>query len=119
MDLADLSALADALTRKAQDAESGRAAETVRGGSSRALRQTVIALRAGASLAEHENPGEATVQVLTGRVRLVSGDDSVEAGAGELIGVPQAPHRLETVGDAVVLLTVAKLGSDAGGVRTG
>jgi hypothetical protein len=32
------------------------------------LRQIVIARSTGAALAEHENPGEATVRVMTGRV---------------------------------------------------
>ena len=41
-----------------------------------ALRQTVLALTAGSSLDEHENPGEATVQVLRGRVRLTAGEVS-------------------------------------------
>ena len=33
----------------------------------------------GARLAEHETPGEATVQVLHGRVRMISGAQSWEA----------------------------------------
>jgi quercetin dioxygenase-like cupin family protein len=40
----------------------------------------VIALAAGQALAEHENPDEATVYVLHGRIRLASGLDSWEAG---------------------------------------
>ena len=48
----------------ARAASSGRSAHTVYGGHEHVLRQTLIALRAGSSLDEHENPGEATVQVL-------------------------------------------------------
>jgi quercetin dioxygenase-like cupin family protein len=64
---------------------------------------------AGASLAEHENPGEATLQVLTGRVRLSSGDLSSEARTGDMIFVPDARHSLLALEDSAVLLTVAKL----------
>jgi hypothetical protein len=48
-------------------------ADTVVGRHERVLRQTVIAMLKGAFLAEHENPGEATVHVLRGRVRLSAG----------------------------------------------
>jgi quercetin dioxygenase-like cupin family protein len=67
-----------------------------------------VALAAGQALDEHENPGEATVHVLHGRVRLVAGDDRAEAGPGDLVVVPDARHRLEALADSAVLLTVAK-----------
>ena len=47
------------------------AAATVVGGHERVLRQTVIALVQGTALGDHENPGEASVHVLAGRVRFV------------------------------------------------
>lgn len=40
------------------------------------LRQTVIAMTGGTALAEHENPGEASVHVQAGRVRLSAGEHS-------------------------------------------
>lgn len=86
-------------------ASAGRAARTVFGGHEHALRQTVIALRAGSALDEHENPGEATVHVLTGRVELTAGEDSWQGRQGDLLIVPDAPHGLRAVEDAVVLLT--------------
>ena len=58
------------------------------------LRQTLIALTAGTSLSEHENPGEATVQVLSGRVRLLAGGDSWDGREGDLIVIPAARHSL-------------------------
>ena len=64
---------------------------------------------AGQELSEHENPGEATVQVLLGRVKLRAGDDSWEGRRGDLLVVPQLPHSLESIEDSVVLMTVAKL----------
>ena len=52
----------------ARNTAAARSSATVFGGHEHALRQTVVALLAGASLGEHENPGEATVHVLGGRV---------------------------------------------------
>ncbi len=85
---------------------SGRSAHTVFGGHEHWLRQTMIALSAGRELDEHSNPGEATVHVLHGRVRLQAGEDSREGASGHLIDVPQATHSLLALEDAVVLLTV-------------
>ncbi|MCW2597298.1 MAG: Cupin 2 conserved barrel domain protein, partial [Jatrophihabitans sp.] len=84
--------------------------ETVYGGHEHVLRQTVIALAAGRQLDEHQNPGEATVHVLHGRVRLIAGAVSWAGSPGDLIIVPNARHTLEALEAAVVLLTVAKLG---------
>ncbi len=90
----------------AREASSGRAADTIHGGHEHALRQTVIALLAGHELAEHESPGEATLQVLAGRVRLTSGDGAWEGEVGELAVIPDARHALYAVEDSAVLLTV-------------
>ena len=78
------------------------------GGHEHVMRQTVIALLAGRSLAEHVNPGEATVFVLRGRVRLVTDDAAWEGRQGDLIIVPAKPHSLDAIEDSAVLLTVAK-----------
>ncbi|PYE12736.1 quercetin dioxygenase-like cupin family protein [Williamsia limnetica] len=104
-----LEALAREQLEKATSATSGRAAHTVYGGHEHVLRQTLIALTAGQELSEHENPGEATVQVLFGRVQLRAGPDSWEGRRGDLLIVPQLPHSLESIEDSVVLMTVAKL----------
>jgi len=94
----------------ARTASSGRSAKTVYGGHERILRQTVIALASGQQLNEHENPGEATVHVLHGRVRLAAGDVSWEGSPGDLLVVPEESHSLLALEDAAVLLTVAKRG---------
>lgn len=91
----------------ASSASSGRSAHTIYGGHQHALRQTLIALRAGSCLDEHENPGEATIQILHGRVTLVSGEDRWNGSPGDLMTIPDAVHALEAVEDSAVLLTVA------------
>lgn len=103
-----LDSIAGEQQRLAAEAASGRAATTVYGGSGHALRQTVIALTGGSRLAEHANPGEATVTVLRGRVRLATEDAGTEGSAGDLLVVPQATHSLEALEDAAILLTVVK-----------
>ena len=107
MDNISLTALAREHLERARTAPSGRSSETVYGGQQHALRQTVIALAAGQRLDEHENPGEATIQVLHGRVRLVAGEDSWRGAVGHLIVVPDSRHALEAEEDAAVLLTTA------------
>ena len=91
--------------RAAGGSTAARAATTVVGGHERALRQTVVALLAGASLDEHDNPGEASLQVLSGRVELRAGADAWEGRSGDLIEIPQARHSVHAVEDSVVLLT--------------
>ncbi len=80
------------------------------GGHEHVLRQTVIALaEGGQKLDEHENPGgEATVYVLTGRIRLCAAENAWEGSSGDLLIVPNARHSLEALESSSVLLTVAK-----------
>lgn len=106
METVSVQEIAGELLDQARDGRSGRAARTVYGGHEHELRQTVIALRAEHELAEHESPGEATLQVLIGRVRLSAGSDAWELAAGDLVAIPPRRHALAALQDAAVLLTV-------------
>lgn len=101
-----LTALAREQLELARAASSGRSSHTVFGGRQHQLRQTVIALMAGRKLDDHANPGEATVHVVQGRVRLETGENAWEGALGHLIEVPNANHSLLAIEDSVILLTV-------------
>ena len=105
MDKVDLTGTAEELSRTAATHPSGRAARTVHGGHDARLRQTLLALAAGQELAEHANPGEATLHVLSGHVRVLAGSDSGEGRTGDLLVVPRELHSVLAVEDSTVLLS--------------
>lgn len=108
MEKISLTATARQQLTQARSASNGRSAHTVYGGHEHALRQTMIALTAGNGLDEHESPGEATLQVIEGRVKLSSADASWEGSPGDHIVIPRSRHALHALEDSVVLLTVVK-----------
>lgn len=91
---------------KAQASTAGRAAQTIVNAPDAKLRQTVLALAAGHALGDHESPGEATLHVLQGHVRLRAGGEEWDLEAGEHMSIPRERHDLSAIEDAVVLLTV-------------
>jgi quercetin dioxygenase-like cupin family protein len=108
MEAISLTALVEEHLAIARTASSGRSAHTVFGGHGHSLRQTLIALAAGHELAEHESPGEATIHVLAGAVRLTTATDSNELSVGHLTAIPGERHGLYAVADCAILLTVAQ-----------
>lgn len=107
MDSFSLTELVTELLDAAAGAGNGRSARTIHGGHGHALRHTMVALLGGAELGEHDSPGEATLQVLRGRVILRSGDESWDGAAGSLLVIPHGRHNLLALENSVVLLTVA------------
>ena len=106
MDVMSLTALVAEQVAAARTSSAGRSARTIHGGQTHALRQTVLALVAGRALGEHESPGEATLHVLAGRVRLSVGNDCWEAATGDYLVIPPARHDLAAIDDSAVLLSV-------------
>jgi quercetin dioxygenase-like cupin family protein len=102
-----LGTLVETQLTAARESASGRSAHTVHGGRGSVLRQTLLAIAAGNRLDDHDSPGEATLQVLHGRVRLGTATGSQEATAGDLLVIPPERHNLHAIADSAVLLTVA------------
>ena len=70
------------------------------------LRQTVMALRAGAELAEHDAPPAATLQLLRGRVRVLKrGQLAEDLDVGGLLSLTCSRHSVQALEDSVFLLT--------------
>ena len=107
MESTSLIKLAEEKLGAARESSSGRAAVTIFGGHEHDMRQTLIALAEGHALGEHESPSEASLQVLSGEVRLSAGEESWSGGRGDYLVIPPTRHDLMAVSDAVVLLTVA------------
>jgi len=108
MESISLTSLASEKLAEAKKLNSGRAAHTIHGGHTHELRQTVLALLAGHDLSEHDSPGEATLQVLLGHVRVTTGDDAWEGKTGDYVAIPRERHALHAVEDSVIMLTILK-----------
>ncbi|MEU3310541.1 cupin domain-containing protein [Nocardiopsis sp. NPDC006832] len=104
----DLKALAEDLLGKARGAHAHRAATTVYGDRDSLLRQTALALLKDTELAEHESPPEATLQVLTGRIRLNGHGREWELTGGEIVPIPPERHSVTALEDSVFLLSVRR-----------
>lgn len=92
---------------EARAADNGRAARTLIRIEGAPLRQTLVALTAGAVLSEQQSPDAASIQVISGTIRLHEGDSCTVLSHGELVPVPAGPHWVDAAEDAIILLTVA------------
>lgn len=97
-----LNEIAQRHLNEARHSGHGRSAEQLL--HQKVLRQTLLALREGAELAEHNAPYAASLQVLHGRIRVRAGQDLV-LEAGQLHAVPQERHSVEALEDSVFILT--------------
>ena len=131
--MADLTDLARTHLAAALADERGRSAELIlRDGP---LRQSVIALRSGIELAEHNSPDAASLQVLVGRVRVTgqpvsvtdqpangtdrpvngTGQEVMEVAAGRLDLLTHHRHAVLALEDSVLLLTTVTGIGETGG----
>ena len=108
MEKISLTALAREHLETARAGSSGRSAHTVYGGHEHSLRQTLMAMTAGSTINDHESPGEATLQVIQGRVRVTNSTSGWDGSPGDHIILPRVRHGLHALEDSVVLLTVSK-----------
>lgn len=104
-EVSQVDAVASELLEEAKAHATHRAARTLVTGL--AQRATLIAMLEGVDLAEHDAPPAATLQVVTGQVRLHTRDRDLVLEPGQLTAVPRQRHGLAALTDAVVLLTVA------------
>lgn len=102
----NIPAVVEEMLEDARNSRSGRSGRTIHGGHQHHLRQTLMALAAGRELADHDSPGEATLQVLLGRVTLSAGEETWEGRPGDYVIIPPTRHRLDAHEDSAVLLTV-------------
>ncbi|WP_062301319.1 cupin domain-containing protein [Demequina subtropica] len=107
MDVENLAAVAEDQLELARVESSGRHAVTLMGDRGSDLRQTVIALAAGQRLQDHESPGEATLQVISGEVELGTASGGATLSPGDYLVLPPERHGLRALADSAVLLTVA------------
>jgi quercetin dioxygenase-like cupin family protein len=105
-----LGVLGEKLLAEARSASSGRSSVTIHGGHVMSLRQTAIGIAAGHRLDEHENTGEITLQLLSGRARVVAAADEVVLSAGDYTVIPLEWDAFEALEDTVVLLSAAVRG---------
>ncbi|WP_125776023.1 cupin [Antribacter gilvus] len=69
------------------------------------LRQSILALKAGVELGEHNAPPAASILVLRGRVRVTALDGDEEIGPGELRALTHERHGVLALEDCAFFLT--------------
>ena len=108
IDTTNLTVLKRELLKKARDSGSHRAAVTIYGGGDSVLRQTLIALAAGAELGEHDSPPEATLHVLIGTITLYGDQRQWRMESGDHIQIPPERHSVIANEDSIFLLTAIR-----------
>jgi quercetin dioxygenase-like cupin family protein len=104
----DLAVAGAALLEQAGESHNGRATQLLHTAPDVGLAQVLLAIRAGHELADHENPGEATLHGISGRAQLNAGDDAWSVSAGELLVIPRRRHAVVAEEDFVGLLTIVR-----------
>lgn len=74
------------------------------------FRVSLTAMKAGAKIELHQNPGRISVQTVDGHIRMYAGDRTFDLPK---VRVPvldrSVPHNVEVLADSAFLLTVAQL----------
>jgi quercetin dioxygenase-like cupin family protein len=71
------------------------------------LRVTLVALKSGARLDEHEAEGAITIHTLSGRLRVSVPGESMDCASGALLVLERGvPHAVEALEESAFLLTV-------------
>ncbi|MDP8923156.1 MAG: AraC family ligand binding domain-containing protein [Chloroflexota bacterium] len=82
------------------------------------LRVVLTVLKHGAIIREHQAPGTAVVQVLTGRVRLRVPGQDIELPAGRLLILERdLPHDVEALEESAFVISIGWSGGQRGDVR--
>jgi quercetin dioxygenase-like cupin family protein len=72
------------------------------------LRVALTVLKQGAVVKEHQAPGTAIVQALSGRIRLRIADQAVELSAGQAVVLERnLPHDVEALEESAFSITIA------------
>lgn len=101
--MTDVSKLAEEHLALALEAPHGRSAVLI--AQDGPLRQTVLALKGGAELGEHNPPVAATVYVLEGSIAIVSASGRVTVNENQIVPIPRERHSVEAAEDSVFILT--------------
>ena len=96
-----------ALLELARNEGSGRSSVSL--GHADKQRAVLMALTAGNGLSEHDSPPSATLQCISGNVRLyvAGGGEEWLLQDGDLVPIPQARHGVDAISDSIILLTVS------------
>jgi quercetin dioxygenase-like cupin family protein len=72
------------------------------------LRLVLVALHAGKDIHEHHAPGQVTVQVIRGSIRLAVAGREYAMAAGDLLAIADStPHDVHAIDDSTFLITIA------------
>lgn len=104
-EIVDLLAVGEELMTKARAGVTGRAVRAV-------VRQPgqmliLLAMPAGGGLPDHDAPGPASLQCLSGQAVLVAGDRSWTLVAGSAVMIPQERHEVRALTDSLCVLAVS------------
>lgn len=105
-DVVDLAEAGQELLDKARSSGTGRAVRAV-------LRQPgqqsiLLAFPASGGLPDHDAPGPASLHCLTGRVRLIAGEQTWQFGPGQAVTIPDATHSVVADEESTCLLVVSR-----------